>query len=192
MVEAKRTLVTIVQDEPGVLNRISSLFRRRGFNIESLTVGASEVQDLSRMTIVVDGATTQVEQVAKQLYKLPNVVKVIDISDDEMVAREMALIKVKATASTRSEIIQMVDIFRASIIDVAADSVIIEVTGDGGKIESLYQLLKGFGVKEMVRTGRVAMLRGSLGSSLIEDDAPVSEHKQRTRTRAKAALIQRN
>jgi acetolactate synthase-1/3 small subunit len=157
----KHTLIALVGDKPGVLNRMASLFRRRGFNIESIAVGHSEVPHLSRMTIVVDGATTRVEQVRKQLDKVVDVVKVFDITEDDMIARELALIKVKATSSTRSEIIEIVDIFRANIVDVASDSVTIEVTGDEDKIDSLLKLLRGFGIKEISRTGRIALTRGS-------------------------------
>jgi acetolactate synthase-1/3 small subunit len=160
MAAVKHTLVALVEDKPGVLNRIASLFRRRGFNIESITVGSTEEAKVSRMTIVVDGATTAVEQVRKQLEKVIEVIKVADITQDQMVARELALVKVKATAQTRSEIIQIVDIFRGNIIDVSSDSVVIEITGDEDKIMSLLDLLKGFGVKEIARTGRLAMVRG--------------------------------
>ena len=177
MVATKHTLVTLVEDRPGVLNRVASLFRRRGFNIESITVGHSEVAGLSRMTIVVDGATTAVEQVGKQLYKIIDVVKVSDITEEDMVTRELALVKVKATASTRSEIIQIVDIFRASIVDVSLDSVMVEVTGDEEKIDSLLQLLKGFGIKEMVRTGRVAMVRGAIGATTLEEEVESASKK---------------
>ena len=156
----KHTVVAQVEDRPGVLNRVASLIRRRSFNIESIAVGHSELPGLSRMTIVVDGATTAVEQVRKQLDKLIEVVKVTDITEGRIIARELALIKVHATPSTRSEIIQIVDIFRAKIVDVAADSVIIEATGDEEKIDSLYSLLKKFGIKELARTGRIALLRG--------------------------------
>jgi len=159
----KHTIVALVQDKPGVLNHMASLFRRRGFNIESIAVGHSEVPHLSRMTLVVDGATTMVEQVRKQLDKVVDVVKVSDITGDKVIARELALIKVKATSSTRSEIMQIVDIFRANIVDVAADSVTVEVTGDEDKIDSLYNLLRAFGIKELARTGRIALTRG--GSS---------------------------
>jgi acetolactate synthase-1/3 small subunit len=164
MTATKHTLVSLVEDKPGVLNRMASLFRRRNFNIESIAVGHSELPHLSRVTIVVDGATTQVEQVRKQLDKVIDVVKVSDITGDDIVSRELALIKVKATSATRSEIMQIVDIFRANIVDVAADSVTIEVTGDQGKIDSLYGLLRGFGIREIARTGRIAMTRGALGS----------------------------
>ena len=164
MATTKHTIVALVEDKPGVLNRMASLFRRRGFNIESLVVGHSEVPHLSRMTIVVDGAATMVEQVRKQLDKIVDVVKVSDISGDNIIARQLALIKVKATSSTRSEIIEIVAIFRANIVDVAADSVTIEATGDEEKIGSLINLLRGFGIKEISRTGRVAIPRGSTGS----------------------------
>ena len=165
---AKHTLIALVQDKPGVLNRVASLFRRRGFNIESIAVGHSEIPGLSRMTIVVDGTAALVEQVRKQLDKLIDVVKVADITEDNIVGRELALIKVKTNSATRSEIIQIVDIFRANIVDVAPDSVVVEVTGDEDKIDSLYCLLQGFGIKEIARTGRVAMTRGKAGPILVE------------------------
>lgn len=173
--KTKHTLVALVEDRPGVLNRVSSLFRRRSFNIESIAVGHSEQPGFSRMTIVVDGATTAVEQVRKQLDKLIEVVKVVDISDEPIVARELALIKVRATSTTRSEIIQIVDIFRANIVDVSANSVIVEVTGDEDKIDSLYNLLKRFGVKELARTGRVALPRGA---SALKTDAEIDYKNQ--------------
>jgi acetolactate synthase-1/3 small subunit len=155
----KHTLIAIVEDKPGVLNRAASLFRRRGFNIESIAVGSTETVGLSRITVVVDGATTAVEQVRKQLEKLIEVVKIADITQNRIVARELVLIKVKATTQTRSEIIQLVDIFRGNIVDVSPDSVVLEVTGDEEKIDSLILLLKGFGIKEIARTGRIAMVR---------------------------------
>ena len=151
----------MVEDKPGVLNRIASLFRRRAFNIQSLTVGSSEHPGLSRMTIVAGGDAAQVEQIRKQLEKLINVVRVSDITEEDMVTRELALIKVKATASTRSEIIQIVDIFRANIVDVAPGSLTVEVTGDEDKLNSLLVLLRNFGVKELSRTGKIALTRGT-------------------------------
>ena len=160
MVSRKQTLVALVVDKPGVLNKVASLFRRRGFNIESIAVGASEEPGLSRMTIVVLGNTAEVEQVRKQLDKLIDVVKVFNLSEVAIVARELALIKVRATSNTRSEIMQIVDIFRAKMVDVASDSLTIEVTGDEDKIDSLLNLLSGFGIKEIARTGRIAMTRG--------------------------------
>ena len=160
LANTRHILVALVEDKPGVLNRVASLFRRRDFNIESLAVGRSEQPGLSRMTVVVGGDSAEVEQVRKQLDKLINVVKVTDISGEDMVTRELALIKVKATASTRSEIIQIVDIFRANIVDVASDSLTVEVTGDEDKVNSLLELLRGFGIKETSRTGRIALTRG--------------------------------
>jgi len=168
----KHTLVALVEDKPGVLNRMASLFRRRGFNIESIAVGHSEVPHLSRMTFVVNGATTVVEQVRKQLDKVVDVVKVSDITGDDVVARELALIKVKATSATRSEIIEIADIFRANIVDVAPDSLTIEITGDEDKIDSLFNLLRGFGIKEIARTGRIAMVRGRAGPLSVEKKSP--------------------
>ncbi len=163
--KTKHTIVALVADKPGVLNRMASLFRRRGFNIDSIAVGRSEIPDLSRMTIVVDGSNTMVEQVRKQLDKVIDVVKVFDITEADIVARELALIKVKANSNTRSEIMQIVDIFRANIVDVSFDSLVVEVTGDEDKIDSLFNLLAGFGVKELARTGRLAMTRGGPGTA---------------------------
>jgi len=177
----KHTLIALVEDKPGVLNRMASLFRRRSFNIESIAVGHSEIPHLSRMTIVVDGATTMVEQVRKQLDKVIDVIKVSDITGDNIITRELALIKVRATSATRSEIIEIVDIFRANIVDVASDSVTIEITGDEEKINSLLNLLRGFGLKEVARTGRIAMTRGGL-SPLREDKklSPTRTKRQKT------------
>jgi len=165
MAPIKHTLVALVEDKPGVLNRVANLFRRRGFNIDSITVGHSEKPDISRMTIVVDGSGASVEQVRKQLDKLIETVKVQDITNEGIVAREMALVKVKATTTTRSEIMQIVDIFRANIVDVSMESLIIEVTGDEEKLDSLLNLLRTFEIKEVVRTGRIAMTRGSSTTS---------------------------
>lgn len=162
MPDSEHILVALVEDKPGVLTRVASLFRRRGFNIQSLAVGHSEQPGLSRMTVVVNGDSTVVEQVRKQLDKLINVIRVSDIGEGDVVARELSLMKVKATAATRSEIIQIVDIFRANIVDVASDSVTVEVTGDESKINSLFELLRSFGIKEMARTGRVALTRGAI------------------------------
>jgi acetolactate synthase-1/3 small subunit len=161
MVSTKHTLVAIVEDKPGVLNRMVSLFRRRSFNIASIAVGSSEMAGFSRITFVVDGSITMVEQVRKQLMtKVIEVVKVTDLTDSDVVIRELALIKVKAPAASRSEIIQIVDIFRADIVDVSPDSLTIEVTGTEDKIISLLKLLRPFGVKELARTGRIAVTRG--------------------------------
>ncbi len=161
MAEPRHTIVALVQDRPGVLNRVTSLFRRRGFNIASLAVGKSEQAHLSRMTFVVEGDEEIVEQVTKQLNKLIEVIKVSELVEEDIVARELALIKVHATAATRSEIMQLVDIFRANIVDVGPQSLIIEVTGEEEKVTALYDLLKAFGIREVMRTGRVAIVRGA-------------------------------
>ncbi len=157
----KHTITALVQDRPGVLNRVSSMFRRRGFNIASLAVGHSEDPELSRMTFVVEGDDRVVEQVTKHLHKLIDVIKVSDISDQNIISRELALIRVKANVQTRSEIMQIVDIFRANIVDVAAESLIVEVSGDEAKVDSLQELLKSFGVVEVMRTGTIALNRGA-------------------------------
>ena len=225
MAATKHTMVALVEDKPGVLNRMVSLFRRRGFNIESIAVGHSEVPHLSRVTVVANGSTAMVEQVRKQLDKLVEIVKVSDITEDKITVRELALIKVKATSdtrgdiieiadifraniidvasdsltieitgdnltvrelalikvratsATRSEIIEIADIFRASIIDVASDSLTIEITGDEDKVDSLLNLLRGFGIREIARTGRIAMVRGGTGAP------PVKEKVTRSRTK---------
>jgi acetolactate synthase-1/3 small subunit len=160
MASDKHILVALVNDKPGVLNRVASMLRRRGFNIESLAVGHTEKEGISRMTIVVSGDPSTVEQARKQLDKVIDVIKLYDITEDSVVDRELALIKVKTTPATRNEIIQIVDIFRANIVDVAADSLIVEVTGDEDKLNSLFKLLSTFGIKEIARTGRLAMTRG--------------------------------
>ena len=179
MTATKHTLVALVEDKPGVLNRMASLFRRRGFNIESIAVGHCEVPHLSRMTIVVGGTTTVVEQVRKQLDKIIDVVRVSDITSVDIVTRELALIKVKTTSATRSEIMQIVDIFRANIVDVSTDSVTVEVTGDEEKIDSLFNLLRGFGVKELARTGRIAMTRGGSSPLRVEKKPASTRSKNR-------------
>ena len=171
MATKKHILVAQVADKPGVLNRVSSLLRRRNFNIESIAVGQTEQPDMSRMVMIVEGDDAKVEQVRKQLDKVVDVVKIVDITDLNPVARELALIKVKATASTRSEIIQVVDIFRANIVDVSVDSLIVEVTGDEEKLGSLIELLRGFGIREITRTGRIAICRGGLGPLLVDESA---------------------
>lgn len=164
----RHTIVALVEDKPGVLNRISSLFRRRNFNIESLTVGHSETPGISRMTIVTEGDNRVIEQVEKQLYKLINVIKVVNVTDEPTVIRELALIKVRADSATRSEITGLVDIFRAKVVDVSPDSLMIEITGTEDKVDSLVNLLRPFGIREMARTGRVAMVRGNNGRKKLE------------------------
>ena len=161
-VRQQHVLVVLVQNRPGVLARVSGLFRRRGFNIDSLAVGRTDDPDVSRMTIVVDGATTAVEQVVKQLYKVIEVLKISELGDDPSILTELALIKISATAPTRSEIIQLTDIYRGKVVDIAQDSLIVELTGTEDKIEAYLRLVRPFGVKEMVRTGTIGMIRGSL------------------------------
>ena len=156
----QHTLVALVQDRPGVLTRVASMFRRRGYNIASLAVGKSEQVGLSRMTVVVDGDEDTVAQVTKQLDKLIEVIRVSNISNEEIVVRELALIKVSSTATNRGEIIQIVNLFRANIVDVGTQSMVIEITGEEDKIQALYNLLEPFGILEMLRTGRIAMVRG--------------------------------
>jgi acetolactate synthase-1/3 small subunit len=159
-----RTIVALVEDKPGVLNRIASKWRQRGFNIESLAVGHSELPGLSRMTFTVDGATHDVSQVTSQLFKIIEVVEITDITGEDVVARELALIRVAADDQSRGAIMEIATIFRASVIDVATDSIILEVTGTEDKVEAMYELLLPYGIKELVRTGRIAMTRGGTGS----------------------------
>lgn len=165
----KRTFVAWVEDKPGVLNRVASLFRRRNFNIESLTVGHTEARGISRMTIVVDTQGRGSHLVAQNLRKLINVLKVQDVTTAPTVVRDLALIKVRATPETRSEVMQLVHIFRARVVDVAPDSIIIEVTGTEDKVDSLAELLRPLGILEMARTGRVAMVRGRGSNGYPED-----------------------
>jgi len=156
----KHTLAVLVENRYGVLSRVASLFARRGYNIDSLAVGVTEDPTISRMTIVVRGDDIVLEQVTKQLNKLIDVIRVTDLGTEDTVERELVLIKVNADVKNRSEIMQIADIFRAKIIDVASKSMIIEVTGDENKIKAIEQLLKPFGIKEMVRTGKIALRRG--------------------------------
>jgi acetolactate synthase-1/3 small subunit len=157
-----RVITALVHDKPGVLARISSLFRRRGLNIASLTVGHSEKPGLSRMTFVVEGPENIVRQIAAQLDRLIDVMLVQDITDKNTVWRELALIKVTATPATRTEVLQLASVFRVSIVDVGAESLTMEVTGDEAKIDALIELMRQYGVREVMRTGKVAMLRGTL------------------------------
>ena len=157
--------VVLVEDKPGVLNRVASLFRRRAFNIESLAVGHTELPGLSRMTIVIDGEKANAERVMAYLYKLVNVIQVEDLSDHPMVRRDLVMVKVNANSENRAEIMQMVDVFRAHIVDVTSTSMIVEITGDEEKISGFIEVMRPMGIIEMVRTGAVAMARGS--SALI-------------------------
>ncbi len=158
------TLVALMEDKPGVLNRISSLFHRRNYNIESLTVGHSETPGISRMTIALNGDNRVVEQVVKQLSKLINVTDVLDVSGEETVIRELALIKVAAGPGTRSEIIELANVFRARVVDVGATSLTVEITGPEDRVNSLIGLLQPYGIEELARTGRVAMVRNGSGN----------------------------
>jgi acetolactate synthase-1/3 small subunit len=157
----KHTVIAWMEDKPGVLNRVAGLFRRRNFNIESLAVGHSETPGISRMTFVVDGDERMVDQSVKQLEKLINVTRVENVTSQPAVIRELALVRVRATGAQRSEIVQLADIFRGRIVDVARDSMVVEVTGPESRVNSLIALLADFGILEIVRTGRVAMVRGS-------------------------------
>ena len=161
----RHTLVALMEDKPGVLNRVSSLFRRRNYNIESLTVGHSEAPGISRMTVVVSGDDRVVQQVLTQLSKLVNVTQVVNVSGEPAVIRELALIKVKAAHGTRSEIMELANVFRARVVDVSAASLTLEITGQEDKVNSLIGLLQPFGIQELARTGRVAMVRSANGSS---------------------------
>jgi acetolactate synthase I/III small subunit len=156
------TFITLVENKPGVLNRVASLFRRRNFNIESLAVGRTEKPEVSRMTIVVEcHDDMDAHKIEANLYKLVNVIDVQDVTQQPSVARDLALIKVKTGPEQRAEVNNLADIFRAHIVDVATDSVIVEVTGTEEKIEGMIELLRPIGIMEMVRTGQVAMTRGA-------------------------------
>lgn len=157
----KHTLSVLVEDEAGVLSRISGLFARRGFNIESLAVGPAEQMGISRITMVVPGDAQVIEQLTKQLYKLINVLKVQDITDIPCVERELMLMKVNATSATRSEIIELSQIFRARVVDIGDDSLTLEVVGDPGKLVAIVQVLNKFGIREIARTGKIALTRES-------------------------------
>lgn len=161
MTVMRHTISVLVNDQPGVLQRVSGLFGRRGFNIESITVGQSEEAGLSRMVIVTLGDQHTLEQIEKQLYKLIDVIKVVDLGSKPMVARELALIKVKTEPAERPEIMGVVETFRASVVDVGATSLLVQVVGDTQKIDAMIELLKPYGIKELSRTGVTAMIRGN-------------------------------
>jgi acetolactate synthase-1/3 small subunit len=158
---SKHTLSVLVENKPGVLARIASLFARRGFNIDSLAVGPTEYPEVSRMTIVVNVEDNPLEQVTKQLNKLINVLKIVELEPAASVSRELLLVKVKADQQTRSQVLEVVQLFRAKVIDVAPDAVTIEATGGSEKIEALLRVLEPFGVKELVQSGMVAVGRGT-------------------------------
>jgi acetolactate synthase-1/3 small subunit len=165
----KHTLVALMEDKPGVLNRVSGLFRRRNYNIESLSVGHSETSGISRMTIVVNGDEHIVGQVVTQLEKLINVTQVVNVSQKPTVIRELALVRVKAGPGSRSEIIELTHIFRARVVDVSADSLMIEITGPEDRVNSLLGLLQPYGIIELARTGRVVMVRSENGPGQEND-----------------------
>jgi acetolactate synthase-1/3 small subunit len=158
---SKHTLSVLVENKPGVLARISALFSRRGFNIDSLAVGPTEHTEISRMTVVVDVEALPLEQVTKQLNKLVEVLKVVELDPSASVQREILLVKVKADTSTRSQVLETVQLFRAKVVDVANDAVTIEATGNADKLRALLEILEPFGVKELVQSGLVAVGRGS-------------------------------
>ena len=159
-------LSLLVEDKPGLLTRVAGLFARRGFNINSLAVGVTEVPGLSRITVVVDVDALPLEQVTKQLNKLVNVIKIVELEQSASVQREHMLIKVRADNQTRSNVIEVVNLFRASVVDYATDALVVEVTGDRGKVDALLRALEPFGIKELAQSGMVAIGRG--GKSITE------------------------
>jgi len=154
-------LSLLVEDKPGLLTRVAGLFARRGFNIESLAVGHSEIPGLSRITVVVDVEDLPLEQVTKQLNKLVNVIKIVELDPSQAVTREHLLIKVRVDNSTRSQILEAINLFRARVVDVATDALVIEATGDSGKIQALLRILEPYGIKEIAQSGLLAIGRGS-------------------------------
>ena len=158
---SKHTIAVLVNNQPGVLQRVSGLFGRRGFNIESITVGAREEPGLSRMVIVTTGDDNTLEQISKQLYKIIDVIKVVDLSANPMVGRELALIKVNAEPASRPEILGVVETFRASVVDIGSSTMMVQVVGDSDKIDAMTELLKPYGIRELSRTGVTAMVRGN-------------------------------
>ena len=163
---SKHVLSLLVEDKPGLLTRVAGLFARRGFNIESLAVGVTEVPGLSRITVVVDVEGLPLEQVTKQLNKLVNVIKIVELEQTASVQREHMLIKVRADNQTRSNVIEVVNLFRASVVDYATEALVIEVTGDRGKVDAILRALEPFGIKELAQSGMVAIGRG--GKSITE------------------------
>ena len=158
---SKHVLSLLVEDKPGLLTRVAGLFARRGYNIESLAVGVSEIEGLSRITVVVSVDGAPLEQVTKQLNKLINVIKIVELEPEQAVQRDHMLIKVKTDAATRSQVLEAVTLFRARVIDVSSDALIIEVTGDSSKCSAFIKVLEPFGIKELVQSGVLAMGRGS-------------------------------
>ena len=168
MTVSTHTLSVLVEDKPGVLARVAALFSRRGFNIQSLAVGATEQKNLSRMTIVVSVEDFPLEQITKQLNKLINVIKIVEQDEDNAVARELALIKVRADATTRSQVIEAVNLFRAKVVDVSPESLTIEATGTPGKLEALLRVLEPYGIRELVQSGVVSLSRGPRGIGTVK------------------------
>ena len=162
------TLSVLVEDKPGVLARVASLFSRRGYNIQSLAVGATEQKNMSRMTIVVSVDESPLEQITKQLNKLINVIKIVEQDDDNSVARELALIKVRADAGTRSQVIEAVNLFRAKVVDVSTESLTIEATGTPAKLEAFLRVLEPYGIRELVQSGVVSLSRGPRGIGTVK------------------------
>jgi acetolactate synthase-1/3 small subunit len=158
------TLVVLVEDQPGVLNRVVSLMRRRSFNIDSITVGHSEQPGLSRMTIIVSGEDNEVEQAGKQLYKLLEVVKVTDVPAEDAITRELVIVKVAAKGAQRAEVIQVAEIYSARILDATPNTLMIQATGNEDHIDSFLNMMRIFGIREMARSGKIAMSRGSASS----------------------------
>jgi len=161
----QHVLSLLVEDKPGILTRVAALFARRGFNIQSLAVGTTEVEGVSRMTVVVSLDGQPLEQVTKQLNKLVNVLKIVELENDNAVARDHMLVKVRTDAATRSQVLEAVTLFRARVIDVVSDSVVIEVTGDSAKCQAFIKVLEPFGIKELVQSGAIAISRGSKSMS---------------------------
>ena len=158
---AKHTLSVLVENKPGVLARIAGLFARRGFNIESLAVGPTEHPTISRMTVVVDVEDLVLEQITKQLNKLINVLKIVELLPDQSLQRELLLVKVRADAATRRQVLDVVEVFRVRVVDVAPEAITIEATGGAGKLEALLRALEPYGVRELVQSGLVGLSRGS-------------------------------
>ena len=156
----KHTVVALVENRPGVLNRVSSLFRRRGFNIDTLAVGPTDDESISRITLTLDGALHPIDQVTKQLHKLVNVIKIRDLEPRETLARELAMFKVSADGASRAEVMQICEIFRGKVVDVTKRSIVVELTGTCDKVDAFEQLVRPFGLIEMARTGEIAIARG--------------------------------
>ena len=168
MTISTHTLSVLVEDKPGVLARVASLFSRRGYNIQSLAVGATEQKDMSRMTIVVNVEDSPLEQITKQLNKLVNVIKIVEQEPDNSVDRELALIKVRADATSRGQVIEAVNLFRAKVVDVSTESLTVEATGTPEKLEALLRVLEPYGIRELVQSGVVSLSRGPRGIGTVK------------------------